>query len=170
MQSALLDQMTQGVFNRYVQERFQFVGEVACRCRADQSLDRIQETAPPGKPRPSTRPKALFIKSSHRFERIKTTAMGIAAAIGQLGQFPEDGNVDLRAQSCLHLWHGDGSEALKKIQEGLKDEADGFHNVIITPIPHLASVIITFYLKQTSDCDARHNPVPFGLDLMLHFQ
>lgn len=46
-QALLLHQLAQGILDRDVQDRFQLVGKAAGRCRADESLDRVQQRAVP---------------------------------------------------------------------------------------------------------------------------
>jgi hypothetical protein len=57
--------------------------------------------------------------------------MGITGQVIQDRQFPKDGHVHLGAQGRLHLRHGGGLEALKKIDQGFGRELDGSHIVRI---------------------------------------
>jgi hypothetical protein len=143
IQAPLLDQLTQGIFDRHVQPPVQFVREVARRRLSDHSLGRGQQRALPREPRSAATPEPVLVESDDGVQGVETAAMRVAAAVGQLGQLAEDGLIDLAPQSGLHLGHGHGFEPLEEVPEGLKGISNRVHNVRIPPACHLASVFLT---------------------------
>ena len=69
--------------------------------------------------------------------------MGITREVTQCSQLPKDGHVDLGAQGRLHLRHGDGWKAFKKLDQGFELELDGSHIVRIPLLRDNASGILT---------------------------
>jgi len=172
VQATLVDQLQQGVFDRHVQQGFQFVGEVTRWRVIDQTLDRRQQGPLAGKPRAATAPEPVLVKSRNGFQGVKATPMRVAGERGQLSQLAKDGLIDLGAQGAFHFGHGEGLETFKKVPERLKGKANRVHNVRMPLAKTLASVFLTLYspnagngyssqqpCKHGSICSRFHSPV-----------
>ena len=145
MQPVGVDQLAQGIFERDMEERFQFADEITCGSCGHQGGGGIQQGAVPRKPRLPAAPQALGVESGDGAERVEGSAVGITALVRQSGEFAEDGDIDLGAQSGLHLGHGEGAEPAEECHQRFERESDGSHTVRITPELIDSSVILTLY-------------------------
>ena len=136
-------QLSQGIFDGHMHHRCQLRRQIAGGSFLHQCYGGVQEAALAGKPRSAAQPDALGIKPRNGFQSVIAAAMGITGEVPQGGQFPKDGHVDLSAQDRLHLRHGDGVEAFKKIDQRFGSELDGSHIVRIPLLRDNASGILT---------------------------
>src|SRR5207249_5739241 len=83
-------------------------------------------------------------------QRVVGSAMGIAASVRQRGQLAKNGDRDPGAQSGLKLGHGGDFLIPEEVQNLVGEEVNGIHNVILTPLCALSSVIVTFCLRSPS--------------------
>ena len=139
------EQLAQGVLGGHPDHRLQFIGEVTRRGLGHQCGGRVQEGALAGKVNIAVRPQPQLIVMCEGVQRIIGTAMGVAGAIGQGGQFAKDGDGDRWAQRGLEFRQGGHGVELEERLEALGREAVWFHNVSITPWRALSSVILTLW-------------------------
>src|ERR1039458_2442989 len=96
----------------------------------------------------TVRPKPQFIVMSQGIQSVIGSPVRIAASRGQGGQFAEHGQIRRGAQGRLELRQRGHRGALEKLLQRLGRETVGFHNVRITPITKLSSVILTFCMQE----------------------
>jgi hypothetical protein len=132
-QAAPFHQGAQGIFDRHVQEGFQFANPVTGWGRSHPSREGVEQSTVMGEPGVLAMPQALSIKLSNGREGVISPAMRIAGEVGERGQFTEDRHVDVGAEGGFELWESNDWTPLKETLELVGIEEERAHNVMILP-------------------------------------
>jgi len=144
LEPALLDQPPQSVLGRHPHHGVQFVGEVARRGLGHQRGRRVQQRAVAGKVDVPISPQPQVIILGQGIQGVIGAAMGIAGAIGQGGQFTEDGDRHRGPQGRFELGQRGDRRSLKQGFQPVGGKANCIHNVRLTLSDRLSSVHPTF--------------------------
>src|SRR5439155_2885238 len=121
----------QDILRSDMRDRGQFFRKVSRDRTADECLGSGQQSTVTGEPGRRARPQSIRSETRNFAESVETAAMRVAGQVVELFEFPENSEVDVRAEGKFQVGKRSDSVAEQQFSQGIGRESERSHNVIV---------------------------------------